>query len=132
MSKSLFKELNASIYTYENELLQVLINIINNAKDALVLKKDSIEDLSIKINIFQDNKDLVFEIKDNAGGVPIKIIDRIFDPYFTTKGPSSGTGLGLYITKTIVDKHLRGSICVKNNNNGALFIVKIPNLTNQE
>ena len=119
---------NTEIHTYENELLQVLINLINNAKDALVEKKDLIAKPLICVKIYDKDKDLILEVNDNAGGVPEAIMDRIFEPYFTTKGPASGTGLGLYITKTIVDKHLQGTINVSNNEKGASFEIVIPNL----
>ncbi|MGB1226297.1 MAG: sensor histidine kinase, partial [Poseidonibacter sp.] len=82
----------------------------------------------ICVKIYDKEKDLILEVNDNAGGVPEEIMDRIFEPYFTTKGPASGTGLGLYITKTIVDKHLQGTINVSNNEKGASFEIVIPNL----
>lgn len=77
---------------------------------------------------------LYVEIKDNGGGVPKNIINKIFEPYFTTKYKSQGTGIGLYMTETIISKHLNGRVVVKNvkynydgvEYNGALFIVKIP------
>ena len=119
---------NTEIHTYENELLQVLINLINNAKDVLIEKKDLIAKPLICVKIYDKDKDLILEVNDNAGGVPEAIMDRIFEPYFTTKGPASGTGLGLYITKTIVDKHLQGTINVSNNEKGASFEIVIPNL----
>ncbi|APW64608.1 hypothetical protein LPB137_01515 [Poseidonibacter parvus] len=120
----------SDILTYENELLQVLINIINNAKDALLAATELIANPFITIKIYNQDTSLVLEIEDNAGGIAEEIMDRIFEPYFTTKGPASGTGLGLYITKTIIDKHLKGLIEVKNTDLGALFIVTIPNLEN--
>jgi len=120
----------SDILTYENELLQVLINIINNAKDALLAATELITNPFITIKIYNQDTSLVLEIEDNAGGIAEEIMDRIFEPYFTTKGPASGTGLGLYITKTIIDKHLKGLIEVKNTDLGALFIVTIPNLEN--
>ena len=117
-----------SIETYSNELLQILVNLINNAKDALLEGTNNLETKEILIKVYDYEDGVIFEINDTAGGIPENIIDNIFEPYFTTKGPSSGTGLGLYITKTIVENHLKGTISVSNNICGALFIVKIPNL----
>jgi len=113
------------IYTYENELLQVIINIINNAKDALLLNT-SIKSKKIIIRTYDESNITFIEISDNAGGIPIDFMDKIFEPYFTTKESLNGTGLGLYISKTIIEKHLQGSIKVVNNDLGALFTLSIP------
>ncbi len=104
---------NIKIKTLKNELSQVLINILNNAKDA-VLNNTSIEEKIIMIDTKVDNQNLIITIKDNGGGVDNKIIDRIFEPYFTTKDKQNGTGLGLYMSKEIVQKHLKGSLEVEN------------------
>lgn len=117
-----------TIRTHNNEILQVLVNLINNSKDALLQKDNKSDNKEIFIKTYDKKENIVFEINDTAGGIPKNIIQNIFEPYFTTKGPTSGTGLGLYITKTIVDKHLQGTIHVSNNENGALFIMDIPNL----
>lgn len=118
------------IYTYTNELLQILINLITNSKDAFIERNIKNNKNKIFLNAFDSNDStkLIIEISDNAGGIDKHIIGKIFDPYFTTKGPASGTGLGLYITKTIIDKHLKGSISVKNNEDGASFIIEVPSL----
>ena len=121
------------ITTYENELIQVLINILNNAKDELV----KIEDLNaryISINISKIKNEIIFEVSDSAGGISENIIDRIFEPYFTTKHQSQGTGIGLYMSKEIVQKHLNADIQVSNKESifdnktykGAQFIISIP------
>ena len=105
---------NIELYNYENELIQALINILNNARDELVKKPDNQERL-IFIDVFKNKQDkAVIIIKDNAGGIPKEFIDRIFEPYFTTKHQSQGTGIGLYMTEEIVLKHLKGQIQVKN------------------
>ena len=100
--------------TYENELIQALINILNNARDELI-KKPMGEERLIFINAYKNNKDEInIIIKDNAGGIKEENIEKIFEPYFTTKHQSQGTGIGLYMTEEIITKHLNGKILVKN------------------
>ncbi|MDZ7817248.1 MAG: ABC transporter substrate-binding protein [Aliarcobacter sp.] len=123
--------LNINFSTYENELIQVLMNILINAKDALE-NKESEKLILIKVKRSKEN--LIITIKDNAGGINEDIIDKIFEPYFTTKHQFKGTGIGLYMSKLIVEKHLNGQISVQNvsyefNNTtykGALFKITLP------
>lgn len=123
------------LFTYENELLQVILNIISNAKDELV-KKDGKRFIMIETS--KDKDYLYIKIKDNAGGIDKFIIDRIFEPYFTTKHNSQGTGIGLYMSRNII-KHMNGKISVKNENieyNSAIYIgasfeIKLPFLQNK-
>jgi len=120
----------------ENELMQVVLNIINNAKDALVEKHIENSDRVILIQISKsiDLEEGIVEIQDSAGGIPKKIIDKIFEPYFTTKHKSQGTGLGLYMTHQMVIEHMKGKIEVENkkfsqegkNYLGANFKIIIP------
>jgi len=120
------------IKTLENELIQIFLNIFNNAIDALEVKK--IEKKYIHISSYKYENSLFIEIKDNAGGIPKKIIHRILEPYFTTKHKSQGTGIGLYMSNEIVTKHLKGELHIsncsfkieENSYRGALFIIKIP------
>ncbi|PLY07799.1 MAG: hypothetical protein C0625_04330 [Arcobacter sp.] len=120
------------IHGYFNEIIQIVINILNNAKDAFTDTK--LENKVVIINTKIKNKKLVLTIKDNAGGIPRNIIDKIFEPYFTTKHQSLGTGIGLYMTKNIIENRLHGSIEVKNENviynnitrKGAVFKLTIP------
>ncbi|WP_108061050.1 PAS domain S-box protein [Poseidonibacter lekithochrous] len=112
------------IEVHSRELLQVFINIIKNAKEALVSK--NIEQKEIKVRIYRIHNTLRTSFTDNAGGVKESIIDKIFDPYFSTKDEKTGTGLGLYMCKTIVNKHFNGVIGVYNSNDGACFYVDLP------
>jgi two-component system, NtrC family, C4-dicarboxylate transport sensor histidine kinase DctB len=120
---------DVEIYDYENEFSQVLLNIITNARDALVSNK--IEKPIIKVNVSKIENNVIVKIKDNANGINEEIIDRIFEPYFTTKGKGNGTGIGLYMSKLIIEKNMNGKLTVKNDNNGAVFIITL-NITKQE
>jgi len=115
----------------ENILIQALINIYNNSKDALLEKK---YDRCFNICIIEDNKEIILKFKDNGGGIKDDVIGRIFEPYFTTKHESIGTGIGLYMTNQIITKQIHGSISVQNTDfrykdtdyKGVEFIIKIP------
>jgi signal transduction histidine kinase len=112
------------IYGFENEFSQAIINILNNAKDELI-KKDSNKLITIDLKTIEN--DIIISILDNAGGIPEEILPKIFEPYFTTKHQASGTGIGLYMTKQIIESHMDGKIIAYNNPNGATFeiILKI-------
>ncbi len=110
---------------YPNELGQVVLNIASNAKDA-ISELGGNKKNKLTINITKDDKYAIATIADSAGGIPEKIIDRIFEPYFTTKPEGKGTGIGLYMSKTIVEQNMNGKLSVKNENGGAVFTVKIP------
>jgi len=111
---------NYQLYGSANALEQVILNIINNAKDALV--ENSIENKRIHITLANHDNHTQIMIQDNAGGIPEEIIDKIFDPYFSTKS-DSGTGLGLYMSKIIVENYYKGHLCVSNSEKGALFSI---------
>jgi len=108
---------------YPNELGQAILNIVTNAKDALI--ENEIQNKWIKINLVQSDKNIVLTIKDNAGGIPTEILPNLFDPYFSTKEEKNGTGLGLYITKIIIEDHMDGKINVFNGRDGAIFEIII-------
>ena len=115
---------DVKIYGYESEFEQVILNIISNAKYALV--KNKIKDPYIEISLEIDKNNFIkLYIKDNAGGIKIKPIEKIFEPYFTTKDTSSGTGIGLYMSKLIIEKNMGGVLKAYNEKNGAEFCIKI-------
>ncbi len=99
------------LFGFENEFIQALINILNNAKDAL----EKIENPKlIFISTFKTENSATIKISDNAGGIDEKIIDKVCEPYFTTKHQSKGTGIGLYMTEEIIVKHMLGNLLIKN------------------
>ncbi len=100
---------------FESEFKQVILNIINNAKDALLENK--IKNAMIIIEI--ENQEII--IKDNAGGIPQEVITRIFEPYFTTKEQGKGTGLGLYMSKMIIEENMHGKLSVTNKGDWTIF-----------
>ena len=114
---------------YMNEYIQVLISILTNAKDTLVYRK--IEDAYIQIELFDMNGNIVVKISDNAGGIKKELLHRIFDPYFTTKHKSMGTGLGLYISKMIIEKNMNGLLSVENGEQGAIFSITMERANEQ-
>ena len=120
------------ILSYQNELFQVILNLFSNSID--VLSSSQIENKIIYIKIYHDENNLYIEFLDNGGGIKDEFINRVFEPYFTTKHKSQGTGIGLYMSLQIVTKHLNGEISVKNDtfihNNikyfGAKFTILLP------
>jgi signal transduction histidine kinase len=106
-------------YGFPNELGQGILNIVNNAQDAL--NEKGIDEKKIEIILHHQENRLVLSICDNAGGIEEGVIDKIFDPYFSTKSNKNGTGLGLYISKIIIEEHMKGRLLVSNKHNGACF-----------
>ncbi|QDF27887.1 sensor histidine kinase [Halarcobacter anaerophilus] len=109
------------VYGYKNEFMQSCLNIVNNAKDAL-LSKDY-KNRRIDIKLFNEKNWLIIKIKDNAGGIKKKNMNKIFEPYFTTK--DNGHGIGLYMTKVIIEDKMKGKIFVENVEEGAMFTIKL-------
>lgn len=109
------------VYCYPNEISQAFLNIISNAKD-IILEK-SVQHASISIVTYHKDEKSVVSIEDNAGGIQVSPIDKIFEPYFSTKQAKSGTGIGLYMTKTIIEKNNNGKIEIENSQNGAIFTI---------
>jgi C4-dicarboxylate-specific signal transduction histidine kinase len=94
-----------------------------NAQDALL--DHEVNNPLIEVSSFVENDKAVVTISDNAGGVPEEILDRIFEPYFTTKEVDKGTGIGLFMSKTIIEQNMKGSLSVRNKNGGAEFRIEV-------
>jgi len=107
-------------HSYKNELVHAILNILQNAREAL----ESNVEKNIFIDVECNDVMAICYIKDNAGGVQYENVDKIFEPYFTTK--QEGTGIGLYMTKMIIEDSLNGSITVQNSDNGASFCIMFP------
>jgi signal transduction histidine kinase len=133
MFKSQYESININfdcedifITNYENELKQSLLNILNNAKDAITQKKENDKfDAKIDINTKIVENKLEISIYNNGGNIPSEIMDRIFEPYFTTKFESQGTGIGLYMTKAIIETNMKGKIKVENIDDGVSFTITL-------
>ncbi|MBV6341097.1 response regulator [Candidatus Magnetobacterium casense] len=112
---------------YPGEFQQVILNVLNNARDAILKKRQGGEFTTnsrgdIDITICRDNKKVIIKIKDNGQGIPETIIDRVFEPYFTTR--EDGIGIGLYMSKVIIESHMGGNLYVENTETGAMFTIE--------
>jgi PAS domain S-box-containing protein len=110
----------------KSEMIQAILVILQNAKDALVENETKNAKIQIACSVNENENSIDICICDNAGGVPQELKYKIFEPYFSTKTIKNGTGLGLYIAKTIVEKHEGGSVWVENKDNGACFWIRLP------
>ncbi len=137
---TLGKMTSIKIFGFKNELIHVILNLINNSKDILVLNKTQ-QEKKIYIALKQTEKEAIISVIDNGGGVKSDIMTKIFDPYFTTKHKSIGTGVGLYMSKQLVEEHMKGKIYCKNIKHKlkgdvfyecAMFNVEIPIKDNHE
>jgi len=121
------KSADDEILGYQNELVQVLIILISNSID--VLKEKNIESKKIWIEVFNNTDILSISLADNAGGIDTDVTSKVFDPYFTTKKQTGGTGLGLYIAKIMVEQNMLGKLTVANvktnGHAGAVFTIKL-------
>ena len=109
---------------YQAEYIQVVLNILNNAIDAL--NRTGSQNRRILVSISAENNRAVLLIQDSGGGIPPEALPHIFEPYYTTKGPGEGTGIGLYMSKTIIEKHMAGSLSARNRSDGAEFRICLP------
>jgi PAS domain S-box-containing protein len=116
------KGIALNILGYANEFRQVMLNMVHNAMMAIISTKP--QNPKIQISIKSNRKNIHVEVLDNGGGIAKDIMPKIFDPYFTTK--DSGSGIGLYMSKVIIETHMEGLLAVKNKNDGALFTIMLP------
>ena len=119
---------NSTIIGFKNEYSQVVINILSNAKDELLLR--GIKEPKIILRIGEKDNNSIVEIEDNAGGITINPIQKVFEPFYT-KDKINGTGMGLFMSKLIIENNMNGRLFVKNGEKGAKFIIVVP-LSNEE
>lgn len=111
------------IFGYKSEYEQVVLNLLSNAKDAIIASHQ--EEGTIAIRLKVTGKMTRLSIQDNGGGITIRPIERIFEPYFTTKEQNEGTGIGLYMAKLIIEKSMKGKLEAQNKKNGAVFTIEV-------
>jgi signal transduction histidine kinase len=113
---------------FRNEFEHVMLNLINNARDAILQARSSgaAGQAGISFDFYNRDGMIVISVGDNGGGVDPAVMERIFEPYFTTKDPAKGTGLGLYMSKVIIEDHMNGKLSVRNDGRGAVFTIELP------
>jgi len=123
------------VYGYRGEFVHVLVNIIANAKDAIIQHSEELKAESvlkkIEITVSTEGQTVLLMISDSGRGIPEHLLLQIFNPYFTTKGASSGTGMGLYMSKMIVEKEMNGELLAENTATGARFTIKLKKMTTE-
>ena len=112
------------IFGHPSEFSQVILNLLFNARDAFLAGHFE-RAKRIGIKIFPLGEKTVVTVADNAGGIAEEILEKIFDPYFTTRGPEQGTGIGLYMSKIIIEKNIPGLLSVRNSAEGAEFRIEV-------
>jgi PAS domain S-box-containing protein len=115
---------NPRVMGFPGEFSQVALNLVGNARDAILAS--GVRAGVIAIRVMERHGQAVVHVRDNGGGIPEADLPRVFDPYFTTKNDNGGTGLGLYMSKTIIEDHMRGSLTVANAPGGARFVMRMP------
>ena len=116
-------KVTGSCQCYKNELMQIIIVLLNNAKDAL-LDRNTFE-AKVEIVLAKEEGYFIIEIRDNAGGITKSVMQKMFEPYYTTKNQSVGTGLGLFMARKIIQERHEGTLEVKNRDSGSCFTIKI-------
>ncbi len=114
---------NVTAIGHQNEYSQVLLNIISNSAETCVERH--IPEPSIFIRVTRENERSVVYVRDNCGGIPDNVMPKIFDPYFTTRAPDKGTGIGLYMSKVIIEQNMAGSLTARNVDGGAEFRIEV-------
>ena len=116
-------EEDCTVLGYPHEFAQVLFNILTNAKEIIIQRE--CKERNIFLKILKENKICKIIIEDTAGGIDDEMIDKIFEPYFSMKENLIGTGLGLYMSKMLIEKNMNGSLTVQNAEKGAAFTIEI-------
>jgi signal transduction histidine kinase len=116
---------------FRNEFEHVILNLVNNARDAIMEKRARgamgvSERGLLSFDFYNSDGKVIIKVSDNGGGIPLEAMGSIFSPYFTTKDPTKGTGLGLYMSKVIVEDHMQGKLSVANGKEGAIFTIELP------
>jgi len=112
------------LFGADAEIEHVLLNLISNARDAF--EEGNKEEKLIRTSAFREGDSVIIEVADNAGGIKVEPVEKVFDPYFTTKPSGVGTGIGLYMSKTIIERHFSGKIWAFNRDDGAVFRIELP------
>jgi PAS domain S-box-containing protein len=120
-----------SVEGFRNEFAHVILNLVNNARDAIIEKKArggivASERGLLSFDFYDANGKVIIKVSDNGGGIPPEAMGSIFDPYFTTKETTTGTGLGLYMSKVVVEDHMQGTLSADNAEGGAIFTIELP------
>jgi signal transduction histidine kinase len=112
---------------FRNDLMQVVLNLVSNARDAIMARKEKEPNLEgrIEVSVYEEDGEAVVKVRDNGGGIPQEILERIFEPYFTTKEEGQGTGLGLHMARRIVEEKMGGRLTAANEGDGAVFTIRI-------
>ena len=113
-----------AVLGYQSEYIQVLLNILNNAIDILSYSENPVRRIVLSIDEQYDKA--VLSVQDTGSGIAPEVLPHIFEPYYTTKGPGEGTGIGLYMSKTIIEKHMAGTLSARNRSEGAEFTISLP------
>ena len=113
-----------AVLGYQTEYIQVLLNILNNAIDILSCSESPVR--RIVLSIDEQHDKAVLSVQDTGSGIAPEVLPHIFEPYYTTKGPGEGTGIGLYMSKTIIEKHMAGTLSARNRSEGAEFTISLP------
>ena len=113
-----------AVLGYQSEYIQVLLNILNNAIDILSYSENPVRRIVLSIDEQYDKA--VLSVQDTGSGIAPEVLPHIFEPYYTTKGPGEGTGIGLYMSKAIIEKHMAGTLSARNRSEGAEFTISLP------
>jgi len=122
---------NETVFIHINEIVQVILNILKNSYDNFISKNIQNPHISIETS-YDNNKNPQIIFKDNGGGIPEDILPKIFDPYFSTKDEKNGTGLGLYMSKMIIEEHNNGKLSCYNENDGVVFKISFKKITSSK